>query len=174
MSSNSVSRSSSSSSHSSSSSSSSSGSCSSSSCSCSHSDPTLAQIKANATVVAALAQAWTDSNPNAPDVPPNPPPSLKKEQGGWILWNCVTNAYRVIRVPAGTRDGLATIVGTRPSPARPEKVVAWFHTHPNTTAEGYTTGASPGDIGFTNSEAKVPGIIREHGGVDTDIPYPSP
>jgi hypothetical protein len=133
--------------------------------------PTTAQIAADPTVAAALNTAWSDSNPNAAEVPSGSPGSTKKEQGGWILWNGQTGAYQVSRVPAGTRDGLAPIVGTRPSPAAPWVLVAWFHTHPNKASEGYVSDPSPGDLGYTTGEAKVPGIIKTHDG-DKFIPYP--
>ncbi len=141
------------------------------SCCCCFDYPTLAEIVADASVTAALDTAFADSNANAPAVPPNPPPSQKREQGGWIIWNCNTNRYRFIRVPPGTRDGLATIVGTRPSPSYPEYLVAWFHTHPNTVPEGYAQGPSPADRAFTAATARVPGIVRSHAGTST-IPFP--
>ncbi|HEX7839136.1 MAG TPA: hypothetical protein VF469_16780 [Kofleriaceae bacterium] len=48
--------------------------------------------------------------------------------------------------------------------------MAWFHTHPNTRAEGYGPDPSGADIGFTQS-AQVPGIVKTHEG-DKTIPYP--
>lgn len=133
--------------------------------------PAVDEVRADATVRAAIEQAWTDSNPNAAEVPPNPGPSIKTEQGGWIVWNCLTERYRIVRVPAGTRDGLPTIVGTRPNVRHPEHLVAWFHTHPNTVAEGYNQGPSPADRAYTQNQARVPGIVRSHAGYHT-IPYP--
>jgi hypothetical protein len=124
---------------------------------------------ANGTVSAALTQAWNDSHPNVPDAVP-PAATTKVEQGGWILWNPTNNSFSVQRVPAGTRDGLATIVGTKPADTATAVVVAWFHTHPNTRAEGYGPDPSGGDRGFTRS-ARVPGIIKTHEG-DRTIPYP--
>jgi hypothetical protein len=125
---------------------------------------------ADATVTAELNRAWNESNPNAPEVPSGTPGSTKMEQGGWIIWDPTANTFTVQRVPAGTRDGLATIVGTKPADTANAVVVAWFHTHPNTRAEGYGPDPSPGDLGFTQS-AGVPGIIKTHEG-DKTIPYP--
>lgn len=133
--------------------------------------PDVNTVMADPNVQAAIEQAWNDSNPNAPDVPPNPPPSIKQEQGGWIIYNCYNETYQIIRVAAGTRSSLPTIVGTRPNVSHPEYLVAWFHTHPNTVAEGYSQGASLGDINFTNNSARTPGIIRSHDGYSV-INYP--
>lgn len=132
--------------------------------------PSLATIMGDGTVAGALNQAWTDSNPNAPEVPSGQPGSTKVEQGGWIIWNPTANTFSVQRVPHGTRDGLAPIVGTKPADTATAMVVAWFHTHPNTRAEGYGPDPSGGDTGFTQS-AQVPGIIKTHEG-DKTIPYP--
>jgi len=135
------------------------------------SEPTLVQIALDPFVLGELTRAWNESNPNAPEVPNGATGSTKQEQGGWIVWNKISGCLLVIRVPAGTRDGLATIVGTRPVDNADQKVVAWFHTHPNTAAEGYSSGPSPGDLGYTTGEAKVPGIIETHDGRKF-IPYP--
>ncbi len=132
--------------------------------------PDVATIMADATVSAAIQTAYNNSNPNVPNSPPAPT-TTKVEQGGWIIWDSSANTYRIIRVGAGTRAGLAPIVGTRPSPSSPEMLVAWFHTHPNTAAEGYADGPSGPDIGYTAAEAKVPGIVKGHLGTYT-IPYP--
>jgi hypothetical protein len=134
-------------------------------------DPTVADLVADPLVDYHLKKAFTESNPNAPDVPAGTAGSLKKEQGGWVVWNKKTGEVEVIRVPAGTRDGLGTIVGTRPADTADQKTVGWFHTHPNKSTEGYTSGPSPGDRAWQASEAKVPGIIETHDGRKT-IPYP--
>lgn len=133
--------------------------------------PTLADLTSDPFVDQELQRAFDESNPNAPDVPRGSPGSLKQEQGGWLVWNRTTGQVEVQRVPAGTRDGLGTIVGTRPPDNASQQVVGWFHTHPNTSAEGYGHGPSAGDRGWQNAEAKVPGIIETHAGRQT-IPYP--
>ena len=135
------------------------------------SPPTAAQIIADPEFSRQLQRAWTESLPNAPNVPRGSAGSSKREQGGWVLWRRDSHIIQIIRVPPGTRDGLGTIVGTRPPDSDVQRVVAWFHTHPNTAAEGYGTQASVGDTSWQNSEAKVPGIIMTHAGVVT-IPYP--
>jgi hypothetical protein len=133
--------------------------------------PTVPQILADTVMAAQLQRAWVDSSPNAPDVPNGSPGSLKHEQGGWFLWRKDSHILQNIRVGPGTRDGLGTIVGTRPPDSNIQQVVAWFHTHPNTSAEGYGSGPSAGDTNWQASEAKVPGIIVTHAGMVT-IPYP--
>jgi RHS repeat-associated protein len=115
-------------------------------------------------VAAALDKAWKESNPNAPNVPADKPGSRKTEQGGWAVKD--SKGYIIIRVPAGTRDSLPRIVDPRPK----GDVVFWFHTHPNTEAEGYKPNASSPDINFTRA-AQVPGLIKTHSG-DIWIPYP--
>jgi hypothetical protein len=118
-----------------------------------------------------LVKAWNESNPNAKAVQKGQPGSTKHEQGGWILQDITTGKLSVRRVPRGSRDGLGPIVGTRPVDTATLRVVAWFHTHPNTSDEGYASGPSPGDINFQNGEAKVPGIILTHDGTQF-IPFP--
>jgi RHS repeat-associated protein len=129
--------------------------------------PTFQQLLNNPQVNEALRRAWEDSNPNAPPVLAGRPGSLKREQGGWILWNGVTRQIVIVRVPAGRRDGLPEI-GSSPAGAG-EITLAWFHTHPNTRAEGYSADASPADIAFTRSVG-VPGIIETHEGRKTIQP----
>jgi len=124
-------------------------------------------VFSSTTAAFALVTAWTDSNPNAPDVPRGMPGSLKREQGGWILQDPATSELTVQRVGAGTRDSLPSIAGTRP----PNNVIAWFHTHPNKASEGYASGPSPGDVAFTASYAKCPGIVQSHDG-NFIIPFP--
>ena len=133
--------------------------------------PTLADITSDPLVDFELKKAWNESNPNAPQVPNGTAGSTKQEQGGWIVWNKKTGKLEVQRVPAGTRDGLGTIVGTRPADTADQQVVSWFHTHPNVAAEGYTSGPSPGDTAWQAAEAKVPGVIETHDGRKT-IPHP--
>lgn len=118
-----------------------------------------------------MRKAWKNSKPNAPDVPFGSSGSPKSEQGGWIIWNKKTERVEIESVPGGTRNGLATISGTRPEDTSDRQVVGWFHTHPNKNSEGYRTGPSIGDLRFTHVEARVPGIIETHDGRIT-IPYP--
>lgn len=133
--------------------------------------PTLKEILLDPLVDGELQKAWSESNPHAPDVPWGGTGSLKQEQGGWVVWNKQSSELEVVRVRGGTRDNFGSIVGTRPADTLQQEVVAWFHTHPNTDREGYTADPSPADIGYQNSEAKVPGIIETHEGRKT-IPYP--
>ena len=133
--------------------------------------PTVPDLTSDPLVDAELKRAWAESNPGAPEVPSGQAGSIKQEQGGWIVWNKNTGKVQVVRVLPGTRDGLGTIAGTRPSETGGDEVVGWFHTHPNTAKEGYTADPSPGDKGFQRAYAKAPGIIETHEGRKT-IPYP--
>jgi RHS repeat-associated protein len=111
-----------------------------------------------------LNKAWEESNPDAPEVARGIPGSKKKEQGGWIVKNKESGTLDVIRVPSGTRDQIKGLVGSRPTSNKLD-VLAWFHTHPNSEAEGYAPRSlSGGDVGFHNREAKVPGVIINDAG----------
>jgi hypothetical protein len=120
--------------------------------------PTVSELLGDPFVDAEIRQAWYESNPHAREVPTGQPGSNKREQGGWLVWNKRTGRLSVIRVPAGARDGLAIIVGTRPADSAEQEVVAWFHTHPNTPNEGYSNEPGVSDLAFTHAEAKVPGL----------------
>ena len=135
--------------------------------------PTPAQMLNDPLIDAALRRAWYESCPHAPEVPRGEPGSRKLEQGGWIVWNKRTGRLRVLRVLPGIRDGLATILGTRPPDIDHEEVVAWFHTHPNTMTEGYSPEPSPSDIAFARQTARAPGLVETHDGRRI-IPYPGP
>jgi hypothetical protein len=118
-----------------------------------------------------LKKAWSESRPNAASVPRGTPGSVKQEQGGWIVWDKKSGRVSTSRVPAGTRDGLGTIAGTRPVDNDKQHVVGWFHTHPNVAAEGYGSGPSPADVGWQNAYGKAPGIVETHDGRQI-IPFP--
>jgi len=135
--------------------------------------PMPAELLTDPLIDAALRRAWYESCPHGPAVPWGEPGSRKQEQGGWIVWNKQTGTLRVVRVSPGKRDGLATILGTRPQGSDNEEVVAWFHTHPNTISEGYSPEPGPSDIAFTWQTARAPGLIETHKGRRT-IPYPGP
>lgn len=134
-------------------------------------EPASGTIIANTDVQREVERAWQESKPNAPEVPAGQPGSTKVEQGGWIIYNETTGAFRVVRVPQGTRDRLA--LDSPPAVQPPECVVAWFHTHPNTAQEGYwgAHDLSPEDERFFNrqrlrSGKRMPTILRGHGGTN--------
>ena len=136
-------------------------------CDCTN-PPPIGSIAADPTVSAEIERAWNESNPNAPDVPRGSPGSLKHEQGGWIIWNCKTNAYRVERWPqSAERAGINP--SPRPAVNPPECLVGHFHTHPNKTVEGYVDGPSPADQAATTN-LKLPGVVRSHGGTHFVFP----
>lgn len=131
--------------------------------------PSVSEIAANGTVQAALEKAWTESNPDAPNVMRGTAGSTKREQGGWILWNPKDGTYSIQRVPAGDRDGISP--GAKPADTDTAVVVAAFHTHPNKREEGYSPEPSQADKDYVKNVQKVPEIIRTHEGIKT-IPYP--
>jgi hypothetical protein len=105
-------------------------------------------------VISEMQRAWRDSNPTAPSVPKEQSGSMKHEQGGWVV--VTKDGFRVIRVPAGTRDHL--FWGPKPPGA-----VMHFHTHPNTWREGYSPfEPGPGDIPF-RQHTGIPGVIVTFG-----------
>lgn len=119
-----------------------------------------------------MNRAWAESNPNAPAVPYGSPGSQKVEQGGWVTEGWFSGDLSVTRVAPGTRDTLPSIVGSRPGLSCLCTVKGWFHTHPNTAAEGYLPFvASTPDVNFTRNYARVPGVIKTPGR-DVYIPYP--
>lgn len=128
---------------------------------------------ADPAVSEALREAWADSRPDEAEAP-HGSATRKREQGGWIIWNSVSGAYRVERVGEGTRDALPSIVGTRPSVAHPEYLVGWFYTHPNTVSEGYAQQPSPSDRRFTRTYARVPGCLGSSEPVDVTTSSPTP
>src|SRR5207237_645242 len=126
--------------------------------------PNLNALVSDPLVRAELRRAWYESNPGAPEVRYDASGSIKREQGGWIVRRKQTGRLSVLRVPAGGRDVLRTILGTRPTDDAAQEVVGWFHTHPNTLNEGYSSEPGFGDIRFTHAEAKAPGIVETHDG----------
>ncbi len=131
-------------------------------------DPTLDQALADPRVRAELERAWNESNPDAAEVPNGQDGSQKHEQGGWIVWNRETGQYEFVRWDEGTRD--SSTPTDRPPDNDEQIVIAWYHTHPNTDAEGYVADPSPADVTFTNDHAHVPGIVETHDGRKI-IPY---
>ena len=132
--------------------------------------PTLAEITSDPYVDAELKKAWSESNPNAPDVHKNDKTkkSKKKEQGGGVYWNKKTGKLKIVRTPPGDRDGTS---GAPASIGGDYEKVAEFHTHPNKKSEGYSADPSPADRNYVKNTSKVPEIIETHEGRKT-IPYP--
>ena len=120
--------------------------------------PTATELLQATVVQQALEQAWADSLPDDR--------GGRHEEGGWIYLDMTTGGVFVRRAPAGAR---ATLDLSSP-PAVPDSVVvATFHTHPNPSAEGWQTGASPAD---TQSAwlLGVPCLIRAEDGIHTTGP----
>lgn len=111
--------------------------------------PELEAIANDPAIRAEIDKSWENSNPHGPG-------EFKQEQGFWIVRD--SGVLKVQQFPSnGTRDSL------RPGPM-PSGAIAFFHTHPNTDAEGYSQGPSAADVRYANAKG-VPGIIQSHGGM---------
>lgn len=116
--------------------------------------PSLQAIAKYPVVAAAINKAWIASNPNTP--------GAKQEQGFWVVRDDKSGKLSVVQFPSnGTRDSLTP--GAPPS-SPGKTTVAFFHTHPNTAAEGYVNGPSPADRNFATAN-NIPGIIKSHVGM---------
>jgi RHS repeat-associated protein len=115
---------------------------------------------------AELKQLWNKSNPNASDG------SKKKEQAAYIVLN-VENATIDLHINDETKNSRASSAndpaykkGKNLTLARKgmKIIIGQFHTHPNTTAEGYST--EPHNRYQNVSKAlKAPVYTLEHGGI---------
>ena len=116
--------------------------------------PSLEAVANDPAVRSAINASWDASNPNTP--------GAKQETGFWVVRDDKTGQLSTVAFPSnGTRDSLTP----GPVPSAPgQTVVAFFHTHPNTTSEGYISGPSPADLNFARATG-LPGIIRSHDGM---------
>ena len=116
--------------------------------------PSVEAIANDPVVAAAIEKSWNASNPNTP--------GAKQEQGFWVMRDDKTGALSTVNFPSsGTRDSLTP--GAVPA-IEGKTAVAFFHTHPNTSAEGFTNGPSPADQNFADARG-IPGIIQSHNGM---------
>ncbi|TRW14273.1 hypothetical protein [Glacieibacterium frigidum] len=116
--------------------------------------PGLESIARDPVVASAIEASWNASNPNTP--------GAKVETGFWVVRDNATGALSVVQFPSnGTNDSLTP--GAPPA-IDGKTTVAFFHTHPNTSAEGYTSGPSSADQRFADATG-IPGIIRSHDGM---------
>ena len=115
--------------------------------------PTATELLNEPVVQAALDHAWLDSLPGAP--------ALRHEEGGWIYMDLATGQLTIQRALRGLE---AIIDLSDPPLVHGSTVVGIFHTHPNPSAEGWSTGPSPGDI-FNDDRDGVPDLIRAEDGV---------
>ncbi|WP_353390254.1 RHS repeat domain-containing protein, partial [Halopseudomonas sabulinigri] len=119
--------------------------------------PELEAIAKNQTINAAIDSAWEASNPNTP--------GSKIENGFWIIRDNLTKALSVQMFPmaGASRDRMSPGL---PPILKGRTVIAFFHTHPNTVAEGYINGPSDPDMRFSNHPSiNLPGMIRSHAGM---------
>src|SRR5205809_277389 len=93
--------------------------------------PTASELCNDPLVMRALQEVWVDSLPGDP--------AQRHEEGGWIYVELVTGRISTIRAPSGSRSGLSL---ANPPTVAGALVVGTFHTHPNSTAEGWNSGPS--------------------------------
>jgi hypothetical protein len=133
--------------------------------------PTGPEMVQNATVRAALAAAFTASNPaitiwptHDPALVGNPcnpppagaPPTTAHEEGGFIYLNLITGDLTTRRVAAG---GQAALTLTAPAVVANSIVVGGFHTHPNVGACWGAPFFSGADTAWATANA-VPLLMR--------------
>jgi hypothetical protein len=120
---------------------------------------------------------WNASQPHATNLPTQGvhtiignPTTPKNEQGCWIMYNNGNDSLRTVTFTApSTRD--SCIPGT-PQLNANERIVAFFHTHPNTREEGYARGPSPADISYATTNGYA-GVMRaQTGGYEWFGPNP--
>ena len=119
--------------------------------------PELALIANDPVVKTAIDTAWADSNPHIP--------GHKLENGFWILRANDSGTFSVRQFPPNTATNSSIAPGIKPN-VLGHTTVAFFHTHPNTADEGFTSGPSHSDIQFAHKPIiNVPGILRAHDGL---------
>ena len=115
--------------------------------------PTAAELLNDPAVQQALAQAWIDSQPNDP--------AQRHEEGGWIYMDTGNGHLSVRRAQQGAG---AAVDLTNPPAIGGSVVVGKFHTHPNSTADGWNPGPSRIDR-LVDARHGVPDLIRADDGV---------
>ncbi|MGC4030633.1 MAG: hypothetical protein QM754_02630 [Tepidisphaeraceae bacterium] len=111
---------------------------------------------ANGAVQAAITSAWNASNPNG-DI------EDKLEQGFGVYYSLADGS---LSITVTTRDPNApTNTLPRPAAAPEGKIlVAVFHTHPFTAADGYDLDPSPADIDLADDSGLVE-FLKNHNGI---------
>jgi hypothetical protein len=120
--------------------------------------PTAAELLADPVVQQALQQAWIDSQPNDP--------GQRHEEGGWLYMNLKTGKLIARRAPRGVQFAIDL---DNPPLVLDAVVVGIFHTHPNPSSEGWTTGPSASDQACDARDG-VPDLIRADDGVHLSGP----
>ncbi|MBY0231936.1 MAG: DUF4329 domain-containing protein [Gemmataceae bacterium] len=115
--------------------------------------PTAAELAADPAVVAALKQAWSDSEPGDP--------SARHEEGGWVYLDLASGAVTTRRAARGKT---AMIRLDQPPVVAGSVVVGKFHTHPNPAAEGWNPGPSRDDL-LVDAAHGVPDLIQADDGL---------
>jgi hypothetical protein len=120
--------------------------------------PAAAKLLADPVVQAALDQAWIDSQADDP--------AARHEEGGWIYLDPQTGKIMTQRAPQGTGHQIDL---KHPRLIPGSVIVGKFHTHPNTSAEGWLAGPSQGDR-VADAAHGVPDLIRAEDGTHVSGP----
>jgi hypothetical protein len=116
--------------------------------------PELEKVANDPKISDQIDKSWDASNPDGP--------GAKQENGFWVMRDQNTGELSTQPFTTNaTRDSI--VPGATPS-IEGQDTVAFFHTHPNTAADGYLPGPSPADVAFANNRG-VPGIIQSHDGL---------
>ena len=120
--------------------------------------PQATELLADAAVLEALDQAWTDSLVDDP--------LRRHEEGGWIYMDVTTGDISTRRASVGHQ---AAIDLSNPPIESGAIVVGKFHTHPNPSSEGWNAGPSPSDL-LIDERHGVPDLIRADDGIHVSGP----
>lgn len=117
--------------------------------------PTGEQLAKDPKVVAAMQQAWRESNPGMRD-------GLRREQGGWIY--ALNGKTEIRRARSGGTDSINLL---NPPVIRDKKgrigmLIGFFHTHPGFRTQEYSQMIGSGDE-MRAIERGVPGLIMSEG-----------
>jgi hypothetical protein len=118
--------------------------------------PDLEALANNPVVAQGIDAAWTASNADGPA-------DSRMEHGFWIL--STGGNISIEQFPMSGATGSQMIPGETPgtgffgriwnfiSGGNDTEAIAWFHTHPNPTSEGWLSGPSPADVNFAQSQS---------------------
>jgi RHS repeat-associated protein len=117
--------------------------------------PTGAQLANDPKVIAAMQQAWRQSNPGMRH-------GVRREQGGWIY---ARNGQTIIRRARAGASGAINL--NNPPRVRGALLVGSFHTHPGFHAQGFPLpGPSPVDVALADAR-NIPELVMSEGMVIT-------
>jgi hypothetical protein len=120
--------------------------------------PTVDELLASDVVQAGFASAWADSFADTA-VPPH-------EEGGFIIMNTLDFSLLVHRGQPGTVDSFTFVW---PDLEDPWRVVAIFHTHPNSKRDGWRPMHSDEDLVIVH-DWNLPSFVISEAGIFIEGP----